>query len=252
MSALLAAIAFACVFGGAVLGVYLQGRLPDSHRNAGTQDVVKLVMGLIATLAALVLSLLVAASHSFYNTQQGELQQLGVDVVLLDQMLERYGPDAQLARQVLREDLARVILAISPVEGVGSGTLPLGKASLGKQDIFGVVQRLTPSTPAQSFEQSRAVTLMTTIASTRLLIHAQSSSTLPTSLVVVLITWLTILFVGFGMFAKLNATVLAALFVGALSVAGALFLIVEMGHPYNGIMRISYAPLQNALDQISH
>lgn len=250
-SLLVAAIVFFCAFGGSIIGIYLHARLPDRHQNAESKDVVKLVMGLIATMTALVLGLLIAASHTFYNTQQGEMQQLGVDVVLLDQMLVRYGPEAQPARLVLRKDLAGVVLAISPVEGVGSGSMPLGRTSLGKQDIFGLVQSLTPSNASQGFDQSQAVTLLTKIAVTRLLIHEQSSSVLPIPLVVVLVAWLTILFVGFGMFANLNATVLMALFVGALSVAGAVFLIAEMGHPYTGIMRISYAPLQNALAQIT-
>jgi hypothetical protein len=250
-SLLVAAIVFFCVFGGGIIGIYLHVRLPDRHQDAESKDVVKLVMGLIATMTALVLSLLIAASHTFYNTQQGEMQQLGVDVVLLDQMLVRYGPEAQPARLVLRKDLAGVVRAISPVEGVGAGSLPLGQTSLGKQDIFGVVQSLIPSNASQGFDQSQAVTLMTKIAGTRLLIHEQSSNVLPIPLVVVLVVWLTILFVGFGMFANLNGTVLVTLFVGALSVAGAVFLIVEMGHPYTGIMRISYAPLQSALAQIS-
>jgi hypothetical protein len=248
---LVAAIVFLCVFGGGLIGVYLHVRLPDRHQNAESKDVVKLVMGLIATMAALVLGLLIAAAHTFYNTQQREMQQLGVDVVLLDQMLVRYGPEAQPARLVLRKDLASVVLAISPADGVGAGGMPLGTTSLGKQDIFGVVQSLIPSNASQGFDQSQAVTLMTRIAVTRLLIHEQSSSVLPIPLVVVLVAWLTILFVGFGMFANLNATVLVTLFVGALSVAGAVFLIAEMGHPYAGIMRISYAPLQSALAQIS-
>jgi hypothetical protein len=250
-SLLVAAIVFFCVFGGSIIGVYLHARLPDRHQDAASKDVVKLVMGLIATMTALVLSLLIAASHTFYNTQQGEIQQLGVDVALLDQMLVRYGPEAQPARLVLRNDLASVVLAISPVQGVGTGSMPLGKTSLGKQDIFGVVQSLTPSNTSQRFDQAQAVTLLTRIAVTRLLIHEQSSSVLPIPLVIVLVAWLTLLFVGFGMFANPNATVLMALFVGALSVAGAVFLIAEMGHPYTGIMRISYAPLQNALAEIS-
>jgi hypothetical protein len=247
-----AAVVFACAFGGAVAGVYLKGRLPERHRDADSKDVVKLVMGLIATMAALVLGLLIAATHTFYNMQQGEIQSLGVDVVLLDQTLAHYGPEAQQTRRTLREDLANAIQAISPVEGVGTGSMPLARSSGGRPDIFSMVQQLAPSSAAQSFDQSQAMTLLSKIAGTRLLIHEQSSSTLPIPLVVVLVVWLTVLFLGFGLFASLNATVLAALFVGSLSVGGAVFLIVAMGHPYTGMMGISYEPLQSALAQIDH
>jgi hypothetical protein len=245
-----AVVVFACAFGGAVAGVYLKGRLPERHRDADSKDVVKLVMGLIATMAALVLGLLIAATHTFYNTQQGEIQSLGVDVVLLDQTLAHYGPETQPTRRTLREDLAGIIQSISPVEGVGAGNMPLARSSGGNPDILSMVQRLAPSSAAQSFDQSQAMTLLLKIAATRLLIHEQSSSALPIPLVVVLVVWLTVLFLGFGLFASLNATVLAALFVGSLSVAGAVFLIAAMGHPYMGMMGISYEPLQSALAQI--
>ena len=64
---------------------------------------------------------------------------------------------------------------------------------------------------------------------------------------VVLVFWLTILFISFGLFAPPNATVIATLFVCALSVSGAIFLILELDQPFEGLIRISSAPLRNAL-----
>ena len=65
-----------------------------------------------------------------------------------------------------------------------------------------------------------------------------------------LVFWVSVLFLGFGLFARFNATVTVALLVGALSVAGAIFLILELSEPYHGLMRISDEPLRNAMAQI--
>ena len=226
----------------------LRSRLPDHHRDADSKDVVKLVMGLIGTMAALVLSLLIASAHVFYETQQNEVQQLSVDVVLLDRILARYGAETETARRVLMFDVGNVIRTISPIEGAGA-ELP-NTPTAGQNDLFGEVQKLTPVNPGQSFDQSRALTLLTTLGTTRLSIHVQAGSRIPGALIVVLVIWLSMLFVGFGLFAKLNATVLIALFVGAVSVAGAIFLILEMSDPYTGLMQISSAPLRTALAQL--
>src|SRR5258705_1715323 len=98
----IAVIVFACVFGGAVIGTLLHGTLPQHHRDGDSKDVIKLVMGLIATIAALVLGLLIASAHSSYDTQEAEVRQLAVHVGLLDRILAHYGPEAAPARALLR------------------------------------------------------------------------------------------------------------------------------------------------------
>jgi hypothetical protein len=247
---LYALVVFACVFGGALLGVGLHLRLPEHHRDQDSKDVVKLVMGLVGTMAALVLSLLIASAHTFYQTQQAELRQLSADVVLLDQVLDHFGSQAQSARRLLLVDVVEVIRSSSPVEGAG-GEIARRNAA-GSTNLFDEVQGLKPVNPGQGFDQSRALSLLTTIGSIRLLIHEQTSSPLPDVLIVVLVVWLSLLFVGFGLFAKVNFTVLGALFLGAISVATAIFLMLEMSHPYSGLMQISNEPLQNALEQLRH
>ena len=80
-------------------------RLPEHHRDQDSRDVVKLVMGLVATIAALVLSLLVASASSSYNVQRSELQSLSANVILLDRLLVAYGPVANDVRDRLRESV---------------------------------------------------------------------------------------------------------------------------------------------------
>jgi hypothetical protein len=249
ISPLAAAVVFLCVSSGAGIGVLLALRLPVHHRENDSKDVLKLVMGLLATVAALVLSLLIVTAHGLYNTQRTEVQQLGVNVVLADQLLARFGPDAQLARHLLRQDVTELISSISPTEGRGAGILMLTVPPLEK-DVVGEVQRLKPATPAQSFDQGRALDLLFVNTSIRLMIHEQASGGIPFPLIVVLVLWLMIIFVGFGMLAIHNASVIVSLLIGAFSVAAAVYLILDMSHPYRGLIQVSMQPLLETLTVI--
>jgi len=118
-------------------------------------------------------------------------------------------------------------------------------------DLFDRVANLSPKTDAQRFMQSEALRLLAGLGDTRLLLNEQARGSISWPFLVVLVFWLTILFVGFGLFAKKNGTVMTALFLGAGSVAGAIFLIVELNRPYGGVMQISIEPIRNAWLQMS-
>lgn len=141
---------------------------------------------------------------------------------------------------------------MSPDEGVGSASVSPSGMPTGTKGLFEDVQDLKPSTAAQQFDQSKALELMTRIAFTRLLIHEQASNGVPVLLIVVLVSWLTLLFVGFGLFADANVTVLVAMVLGAFSVAAAIFLILDMSHPYRGLIHVAAAPIRSAFEQIGH
>jgi len=86
-------IAFAFIFGGALLGMSLRGAMPPSHLSDDSKDSVRLGMGLVATMCALVLGLLIASAKTYYDTQNAELTEMSAKVVLLDRMLAHYGPE---------------------------------------------------------------------------------------------------------------------------------------------------------------
>jgi hypothetical protein len=238
---------FVVVYGGALSAMALQPHLPDHHREQDTKTVVQLVMGLVATMTALLLSLLIASSHEIYDTQQNEVQQLSVNIILLDDTLGRYGPQTAPIRALLKRDVTLVAQAISPVEGIGSVTLAPPPGGTTHLNLLEQVEALTPTTPAQTYEKTSAIGLMTDIAKARLLIHEQSMRSIPKPLFVVMLVWLMLLFFGFGLFSRPNSTVFIATLFGALSVAAAVFLILDMNHPYSGLTRVSVAPIQNAL-----
>lgn len=245
-----ALIIFGCSFGTGILGMVLHVKLPDHHLDAGSKDVIKLVMGLIATMAALVLSLLVASGSSTYQGQKTEIQSLSANVILLDRLLSFYGADGKESRDLLHQSVAAVSDKIWLPDGARPADLD-PRATQGVANAFiGSLQRLSPKTDAQSMLKRQAMQIAQTLGQTRLLMFEQSGSSIAWPFLTVLVFWICMLFLGFGLLAQFNATVSVALFIGALSVAGAIFLILELNEPYQGFMKISDTPLRSALAQI--
>jgi hypothetical protein len=241
---------FACTFAAAVFGMVLRKKLPDNHLSEDSKDVIKLVMGLIATMAALVLGLLIASANSSYETQSGELRQVSASIVELDGILAQYGPDAIDSRHKLRVAVSAAVDKIWSKEGLRVEQLARAATHAESDDFYGSIAKLSPNTEAQHFIQKRALEISGAIRQTRALMLEQINSSIPWPFLTVLIFWISMLFVGFGLFARANATVIVALLIGALSVSSAIFLMLELNHPYLGLMRISGAPLRNALAQL--
>ena len=241
--AVVSGIVFACVFGGALLGMSLRPLLPERHATADSKDVVKLGMGLIATMAALVLGLLIASAKGSYDTQRAELTQMSTDIVLLDSVLARYGPEAHQARALIRRGVVSALDRIWPADS----SRPLDPIAARGEVVFEAIQTLAPQSEAQRTLQTQALNIALGIARTRWLLFEQSGSSIPLPFLVVLVFWLTILFASFNLFAPRNATIIATMVVCSLSVAGALFLILELDRPFQGLIRIPSAPLRNAL-----
>lgn len=244
-------IVLACTFCGALGGIALHQKLPARHKAADSRDVVKLVLGLIATISALVMSLLIATAHASYVTQESEVQALGVHIVQLDRVFSGYGPDAAEARTKFRQLVAARLEQAWPNR---RGARPSSEAARATREqneaLIEHVINLQPSTDSQYFAKSRALQLLTEIGDERQLLHEQASSSIPWPFLVVLVFWLVVLFVGFGFLSRTNGTVVVALFVGSLSVAGAIFLVLDMNQPFSGLMHISNAPIRVALETI--
>ena len=112
--------------------------------------------------------------------------------------------------------------------------------------------QLFPRTDAQRWLQSRALQISSEIAEGRwLLIEQKGQSSIPMPFIVMLVFWLTVIFACFGLFSPRNGTVVVVLLVCALSAASSLFLILELNTPYGGLIKVSGAPLRNALIHLS-
>jgi hypothetical protein len=249
MSALnTASIIFVGCFASGLISLAL--RVPEHHLDGDSKDTVKLVMGLIATMSALVLGLLIATAKSSYDAQQTAVQQIAADIIQLDQRLARFGPETREIRTRLRNDVVRVHALIWSPKGAQAAALDPMNSAREVEAISDDIQGLVQKTDAHHNDQAKALELVSTMSHTRLLMFVAMAGQMPLPFLIVLVLWVIALFLGFGLFARFNLTVMASLLIGALSIAAAIFLILELNNPFSGLLRISDMPIQYALSRI--
>ena len=238
-------IVFACVFGGAVLGMFLRAVLPQD-RLRDSQDAVKLGMGLVTTMSALVLGLLVTSARVFYETQTTQVTEMSATIILLDRVLAAYGPEAKEARDLLRDSVARTLDQVWPTEHPQPSAIgrPAGESLLDR------IQVLSPKDEKQRWLQAQALSLSIGLAQRRWLVYEQATTSVSKPMIIFLVFWLSTIFLGFGLYAPPNGIVTVAFFVAGLSVSGAIFLILDMYEPYRGLIAVSSAPLRVALSHL--
>ena len=237
-------VVFAIIGAGAFAGAFLRSKLPKHHLADDAKDVVRLGTGLIGTIAALVLGLLIASANSSYDTQGGEIKRMTANIIELDQLLAQYGPETRGARDLLRRAVGPLADRIwrensAVVSGEGRPFEATAVAGM----AFAEIVALSPQTDTQRLLKAHAIEVGNDLTQTRLLLFAQSGNSIPLPFLGVLVFWLAIIFLSFSLFSRLNPTVISALFVFALSASGAIFLILELSQPFVGLMQISSAPL---------
>lgn len=243
-------IACACIFVGALLGMFLRGVVPDNNLSQESKDVVRLGMGLIATMSALVLGLLTASAKTAFDTQNTEVKQAAAQILLLDRTLAHYGPETQEAREAVRRVVAFRLETTWPEESARASRLDTPETTPVVEDIEGRILRLEPQSDSQRWLRNRALQIATDLQQTRWLLFGGAAETVPFPFLVALIFWVTLIFASFGLYAPANATVVAVLFLAALSVATSIFLVLEMSGPFDGVIKISGTPLRYALSHL--
>ena len=245
-------IVLVCTFGGALIGVWLRKALPGHHLDSDSRDTIKVGIGLIATMTALLLGLVTASAKSSFDVMDTMVKQSAVQVLTLDRLLARYGPETNEIRKGLQQGVGARIDAIWPQDSAkpaSINTLPSGQAPMGER-LTDAIRSLPAKDDLHRALQSRAVDTAETLLQAKWMVLANAENSVPLPFLVILISWLTIVFASFGLFAPRNATVIAALFVCSVSVAAALFLVLEMESPLTGFIRVSPDPLRYALSAL--
>jgi hypothetical protein len=235
-----------------LLGMILRARLPDEHLTAESKDLVKLGMGLIGTMTALVLGLLVASAKGSFDAQRNGLAQLSGNVIFLDRMLAHYGKEeSKEARAMLKAAIGDMLERTWPEESAQGEQAREKTQTEGRYEaLFDKIQGLKPQNDAQRFYQGQALKLVMDMAQARWLLFAQKGSSIPTPFLVVMVCWVVLILASFSMFAPRNLTTIATLLICAFAVSSAIFLILELDQPFNGMIQISSAPVRNALAQL--
>ena len=240
-----AAIVCAICLAGAAAGTGLRRVLPGHHLSPESKDVVRLGSALIATIAALVLSLLISSAKSSFDTQRSEVRQMAASIVQLDRTLDLYGPEGREIRVLLRQAIVPWVEHIWHDQTTRPGLE--SESGAPAERVYTGIMALAPKDEIQRALKPQLVQVSTSIARVRYELFEQSDGSIPLPFLAVLVFWLAIIFASFSLFSPLNPTTIAALVVFALSASGAIFLILEMDQPFAGLLQISDAPLRSAL-----
>ena len=250
MDLIVGLISVACISTGLLVGVLLQNFLPRHHLDAASKDTVKIGAGMLGTLTALVLGLLVSSSKSSFDAINTAIASAGAKMIMFDRILANYGPETNDVRHQLRQSVASTIDRVWSSKKTGPGGLRAAESGTGVDTIQTKLNELIPKNKTQEQLLAQAHQLANDVAQTRLLAIEQQQNSLPAIFLILLIFWLVVLFFSFGLFAPRNATVLAVLIFCALSVSSAIFLVLEMNRPLDGVIKASNAPLRKALELI--
>ena len=235
----------------ACLGLSLHRVLPERHFKGDSGDAIKLATGLMATLIALVLSLLISSANNVRNTVGTEYIQSLTKVGLLNRYLANYGPETEDIRQFLRQAVSQRFQALWPNEQFGPAASLQSDTGNSIDTIEKYLLQLSPAGDAQAWFRSQALQAVAGLAESRWVVLNQTAgSTLPMPMLAVLVAWTAIIIVSFGLFAEPNATAYVSLFLCALAASVAVFLILELNSPFSGLFQFSSAPARALLAQL--
>lgn len=246
-----ALLTLACSSAGILFGSMARGRLPGDHLRDDSRDVIKTASAMIATLVALVIGLLVGSAKSSYDQAVSSVTQIGAKLIVLDRILGRYGPDAGPIRARIRAGFASSIDHLWPTEQGRNPSLVAVEQARSMDEVHDMLVRLEPGDERHKVLRAHALETWVELSQARWLIIEQAQATLPNAFLALLVFWLTVLFASLGLLAPRNATVACSLIICAASMAGAIFLILEMNRPLEGAVQISPAPLRKALSIIA-
>ena len=228
-----------------VLGRTINRFLPQEKLSAETRDSMKLAVGWVATMSALILGLLVNSAKMNFDMQRNTVIQLSAKIAMLDRVLGLYGPETNDARTQLRTATEGFIQNLWPQDSTTKAEFTPDKQA--GSAIYIAIHKLSPRDDTEKALKTNALTLATQIAELRALLVAQSGAYISRPLLVVLVTWLVVIFLSFSVLAPRNSLAMTTLLISVFSISGAMFLIIELDNPFAGLIRISSEPLLRAL-----
>ena len=241
-------VVYVCVIGGALAGIYLNRVLPAEHIKDETRQAVNIAVGVIATLTALVLGLMVASAKNSFDARAEDIREIAARIIILDRTLRDYGLESTDARDQLKKMIEARLKQFWAEELRIAGAPRLAEM----ESVFrGRLLSLSPANDTQKWLQARALAVAGDLEQTRWLLIEQSRKTIPSAFLVVLVFWLVVIFGTLGLFSPRNGTAYTIIFICALSVATAIFLVLELDQPFEGMLQVSDVPVRNALAEIS-
>src|SRR5271155_3660695 len=245
-SVVVSSIIFVSVFAAAILGMIV--RVPESHIGSEAKEVVRLSTGLVATMAALVLGMLVSSAKASYDARKNEVAEMSYDVVAINRLLAKYGPETAGIRAEFRQLVEAGLDRIWPNQA--SRQAELRPSDYG-ESLIDQIELLAPTNDRQAVAKAQALSMVIALRQTQWLLFLKAEqNAVPLPLLLVLAAWLAAIFLSFGLFAAPNSTTVATLALSAIAVSSAIFIILEMYTPFSGVLRIPPTPILEAVKQM--
>lgn len=242
---------FLALFVAAMIGMLLKPRLPVHHRSRETQDALSLSINMIATLSAVVLGLLTASVKQQFDSTERAVQTYSASLVELDRNLRAFGPEAAPLHMALLDYTRAALAETWPRPGVTPVVdSPASAARI--QALQAGVLGLTPGTPLQTRLLPVIDSQIVSVVTQRWNLIARATETLSPSLLIVMVFWLGLIFLGLGLTAPANALTAVTIGLCALALGSLVFLTVEMDGAFDGLIRVSADPLTAACNLMSH
>jgi hypothetical protein len=237
------------VFAGGAVGLLLQRILPETSTTGGPRDMIGAVVGLLTLLSALVMGLLIWTAYGVYAGQNLAIQTLATKILQYDLALADYGPEANGLRFQVRHALANTIEQVWNANESDNefAAHNFAAAIQSLRNRGEALENLNPSTDEQKQALAAAKALDDGIGQARLQMSFALTNAVSYPLIMIVVGWATILFCGFGLMSKGHVMSLVCVIVGAIAVASAVYMILDLSSPYSGVFRASSEPLEQVL-----
>jgi len=243
-------IVLAALGAAMLLSGLIRHRVPEHHRSADTKDSIKLAVGLIATMTALLLGLLVASAKGAYDASSAEVTNMAGKFAFVGRLLDDYGPEAK----PIRSELAVIVKhTIQRLWSSQNSPPELAEQNFrNRTRLYSSIEQLQPTNDLQKILKTQVASESIQLDEIRSLLLVQAAPSVAPPLLIVVVAWLFIIFFAFTFLAPPNATAHVALFLSAFAVSGAIFLVLELEGPFSGLLQITKQPMQIALRQVEN
>jgi hypothetical protein len=241
-------IVFVSILAAGLVGMAVRRAIPADHLGSSEKEVARLVTGLMTTMTAIVLGMLVSSAKASYDARTNEVAEISTQVVAVDRLLSKYGTETGEVRAQFRLLVEASVNRIWPAQAPEHVELKPGTEG---EILVDQLRLLAPKSNDQADVKSQVLRMIADLRQTQWLLFLKSQqSAIPIPLLLVVVTWLSLIYFSFGVFTEPSSTIIVTLAVGALAVSTAVLMILELYTPFRGVLRISSEPILAALSQM--
>jgi hypothetical protein len=254
-------VVFLCLLAATGLGAFVRPLLPEEHKAHETVQLLKLVVGMLVTFAALVLGLLTASSKTVFDTTTTDIRTYAAELIQLDNSLREYGPDADAPRRILRAYTAAAIASTwaqeppppgdyyeqTPLPGYGTDNLDSRVLGAMLERAQRYTRALQPPDQLHQKLAEEALGRFDRLTQQRWKIVEEARGSASSPFDRILVFWLLVIFLCFGLIAPRNTLALVTIMLGALSIASTVLVILDLDTPFTGSILVPSQSMRDAL-----